>query len=104
MLLKGSRFKTLACDQGGEFARLPQFFKHELFVRRAYRADERGSCDNANRRLREFFPRGVSMDSYTDDYVAEVQDIINRRPRKILNGLTPDEIHFAALGSPTVGT
>ena len=70
----------------------------------AYRADERGSCDNANRRLREFFPRGVSMDSYTDDYVAEVQDIINRRPRKILNGLTPDEIHFAALGSPTVGT
>ena len=48
-LLKGSRFKTLTCDRGGEFARLPQFFKDKLFVCHAYRADERGSCENVNR-------------------------------------------------------
>ena len=103
-LLKGSRFKTLTCDRGGEFARLPQFFKDKLFVCHAYRADERGSCENVNRWLREFFPKGVSMDSYTDEYVAEVQDFINRRPRKILNGLTPYEIHFAPPRSQTVRT
>ena len=103
-LLKGSRFKTLTCDRGSEFARLPQLFKDKLFVCHAYRADERGSCENVNRWLREFFPRGTSMDTYTDEYVAEVQDIINRRPRKILNGLTPHEIHFKQLRSPTVRT
>ena len=103
-LLEGSNLKTLTCDRGGEFARLPQFFTDKLFVCHAYRADERGSCENVNRWLREFFPRGTSMDDYTDAYVAEVQDIINRRPRKILNGLTPYEIHFAPPRSPTVRT
>ena len=103
-LLEGSNFKTLTCDRGNEFARLPSFFKDKLFACHAYRADERGSCENVNRWLREFFPRGVSMDTYTDDYVAEVQDIINRRPRKILNGLTPYEIHFAQPRSRTVRT
>ena len=101
-LLKGSGFKTLTCDRGSEFARLPQFFKDKLFVCHAYRADERGSCENVNRWLREFFPRGSSMDDYTDEYVDQVQDHINRRPRKILNGLTPYEIHFKSPRSPTV--
>jgi transposase, IS30 family len=101
-LLAGSQFKTLTCDRGAEFARLPQFFKDKLFVCHAYRADERGSCENVNRWLREFFPRGRSMDDYSDAYVAQVQDFINRRPRKILNGLTPYEIHFSAPRSPTV--
>ena len=103
-LLAGSNFKTLTCDRGGEFARLPQFFKEKLFVCHAYRADERGSCENVNRWLREYFPRGVSMDSYTDAYINEVQGFINQRPRKILNGLTPYEIHFAPPRSPTVRT
>ena len=44
------------------------------------------------------------MDDYSDAYAAQVQDIINRRPRKILNGLTPYEIHFAPPRSPTVRT
>ena len=103
-LLEGSNFKTLTCDRGNEFARLPQLFKDKLFVCHAYRADERGSCENVNRWLREFFPRGRSMDDYTDEYISQVQDIINRRPRKILNGLTPYEIHFAPPRSPTVRT
>ena len=103
-LLEGSHFKTLTCDRGSEFARLPQRFKDKLFVCHAYRADERGSCENVNRWLREFFPRGRSMDDYTDAYVAQVQDFINRRPRKILNGLTPHEIPFAQPRSTTVRT
>jgi len=103
-LLKGSEFKTLTCDRGSEFARLPQLFKRKLYVCHAYRADERGSCENVNRWLREFFPRGTSMDGYSDEYVAHVQDLINRRPRKILNGLTPYEIHFSHPRSPTVRT
>ena len=101
-LLEGSNFKTLTCDRGSEFARLPQLFKDKRWVCHAYRADERGSCENVNRWLREFFPRGVSMDSYTDAYIAEAQDIINLRPRKIFNGLTPYKIHFAPPRLPTV--
>ena len=42
------------------------------------------------------------MDSYSDDYVARVQDFINYRPRKILNGSTPYEIQLLSPRSPTV--
>ncbi len=101
-LLEGSHFKTLTCDRGDEFARLPQLFKDKLFVCYANRADERGSCENVNRWLRELFARGSSVDESSDEYVAQVQDFINRSPRKILDGLPPYEIHFARPRSPTV--
>ena len=71
-LLNGSGFKTLTCDQGGEFARLPQFFEDKLFVCQGYRADERDCCENVNRWLRELSPRGTVMDDHTDEKVKQV--------------------------------
>ncbi len=70
----------------------------------AYRADERGSCEHVIRWLREFFPKGQTLDQVTDEYLKEVQDIINRRPRKIFGGLAPIELHFPARRAQTVRT
>jgi IS30 family transposase len=42
------------------------------------------------------------MNDCSDSYVAQVLDFINQRPRKILTGLTPYEIHLGQPRSPTV--
>ena len=103
-LLKQTGLKTLTSDRGAEFVRLPQFFKDKFYACHAYRADERGSCEHVIRWLREFFPKGQTLDPVTDQYVKDVEDIINRRPRKIFGGLAPIELHFPAPRAQTVRT
>jgi transposase, IS30 family len=103
-LLEGTGLKTLTSDRGTEFARLPRLFKEKFYVCHAYRADERGSCEHVIRWLREFFPKGQTLDPVTDEYVKELEDIINRRPRKIFGGLSPFELHFPSPRSQTVRT
>ncbi len=103
-LLKATGMKTLTSDRGLEFARLPRLFKHKYYACHAYRADERGSREHVIRWLREFFPKGESLDPVSDLYVKDVEDIINRRPRKILDGLAPIELHFPAPCARTVRT
>ncbi len=103
-LLKGTGLKTLTSDRGTEFARLPRFFKEKFYACHAYRADERGSCEHVIRWLREFFPKGQTLDQLTDEYVKDVEDIINRRPRKIFGGLAPIELHSPSPRARTVRT
>lgn len=91
-LLKGVELHSLSCDRGAEFARLPALFNDKLYVCQPYRADQRGSCEHVNGLLREFFPRGISIDAIPDHYILGGQELINNRPRKILNGLTPLEV------------
>nr|WP_071331843.1 IS30 family transposase [Pseudonocardia sp. HH130629-09] len=56
---------------------------------------ERGSNENTNRILREYFPRGVEI-TPDPSYLAMVASDINDRPRKIHNWKKPSEI-FAEL-------
>ena len=103
-LLKETGLKTLTSDRGAEFARLPHFFKDKFYACHAYRGDERGSCEHVIDWIREFFPKGHTLDQATDEYVKEVEDIINRRPRKIFGGLAPIELHFPSPRARTVRT
>ena len=52
---------------------------------------ERGSNENLNRILREFFPKGVTITS-DPNYLATVASEINDRPRKIHNWKKPSEL------------
>jgi len=42
--------------------------------------------------LRQFFPKGTSFANVSDDDLQHVVDLINNRPRKRLNFLTPFEV------------
>uniref|UniRef100_UPI0034A5180B transposase n=1 Tax=uncultured Ruminococcus sp. TaxID=165186 RepID=UPI0034A5180B len=42
--------------------------------------------------LRQFFPKGTSFANVSDDDLQRVVDLINNRPRKRLNFLTPFEV------------
>ena len=52
---------------------------------------ERGSNENLNRIVREYFPKGVAITS-DPNYLAAVASEINDRPRKIHDWKKPSEI------------
>jgi IS30 family transposase len=85
--------RSLTWDCGTEMARhatitatgLPVYFAHP------HSPWERGSNENLNRILREFFPKGVTITS-DPNYLATVASEINDRPRKIHNWKKPSEL------------
>ncbi len=85
--------RSLTWDCGTEMARhatitatgLPVFFAHP------HSPWERGSNENLNRIVGEFFPKGVNITS-EPNYLAMVASEINDRPRKIHNWKKPSEL------------
>ena len=85
--------RSLTWDCGAEMARhaavtatgLPVFFAHP------HSPWERGSNENLNRIVREFFPKGVPITS-DPAYLAMVAAEINDRPRKIFDWKKPSEV------------
>ena len=57
-----------------------------------YHSWERGTNENTNGLLRQFFPKKSRFDTITQNQLDKVVRLINNRPRKRLNYLTPYEI------------
>ncbi|MDD6134430.1 MAG: hypothetical protein PUB49_06960 [Selenomonadaceae bacterium] len=55
---------------------------------------QRGSNENTNGLLREYFPKGKDITEISDDYIQRKVAMMNLRPRKCLNYRTPYEVHF----------
>ena len=54
---------------------------------------ERGTNENTNGLLRDWFPKGESLDDVSDSEVQEACDSLNRRPRKRLKWKCPWEVY-----------
>lgn len=87
--------RSLTYDQGREMA------EHKLFTAQTkvhvYFADphspwQRGSNENTNGLLRQYFPRGTNFSKVSNQRINKVQELLNNRPRKTLNWLTPNEV------------
>ena len=57
---------------------------------------QRGTCENTNGLIRDFFPKGTDFGSITRKELKRVQKLLNERPRKTLNWRTPADA-FAEL-------
>ena len=57
-----------------------------------YHSWERGTNENTNGLLRQFFPNKSRFDNITEEHLSEVVKLINHRPRKRLKYLTPYEL------------
>ena len=82
-----STFLTATADRGKEFAcynALENFHGLDVYFADPYSSWQRGSNENGNGLLREFFPKGHDFAQVTDEELAHALHLINDRPRKCL--------------------
>ena len=62
---------------------------------------QRGSNENMNGLLRQYFPKGTELRQYTQKHLDVVAAQLNRRPRKRYGYATPDEMIETLTGAMT---
>lgn len=94
--------RTLTWDQGKEMALHRQLAARcalEVYFCDAHSPWQRGSNENTNGLLRDYFPKGTDLSSFTPEQLEAIEDEINQRPRKTLGWARPADL-LAALTSP----
>ena len=94
--LRGQPLETVTPDRGMEFARCAEVTEElgvEFYFCRPHHPWQRGTNENTNGLIREYFPKGTDFAGVGPDEVQAVYDAINRRPRKCLGFRTPHEVH-----------
>ncbi len=61
---------------------------------------QRGSNENTNGLLRQYFPRGTELSGHTQGHLNAVARELNERPRRTLGGMSPSQA-FADAGAST---
>ena len=93
---------TLTWDQGSELAHHEHIGAHlRQGVFFAYPASPwlRGTNENTNGLLRQYFPKGSDLSTHGAEELRRVQDRLNDRPRKTLGWQTPTEVFNRAVRS-----
>jgi IS30 family transposase len=85
---------TITGDNGKEFVdhkKIAQEIGIDFYFAKPYHSWERGANENTNGLIRQYFPKGSSIESITDKQIQYVQHKLNNRPRKKLRFLSPTE-------------
>lgn len=88
---------SITFDNGTEFARCHRLEKH-LGIK-LYFADpgcpyQRGTNENTNGLIRQYFPKGTDFRNISHHEVRRVEKLLNNRPRACLEFRTPAEVFF----------
>ena len=92
------RNHPITFDNGTEFARCHRLEKHlgiELYFADPGCPYQRGTNENTNGLIRQYFPKGTDFRDISHQEVRGVEKLLNERPRACLGYRTPAEVFFA---------
>ncbi len=91
------RTHTITSDNGREFAhheRIAESLEKNIYFAYPYASWERGSNENMNGPVRQYFPKKRGFITITDEEIEMVMHRLNNRPRKCLDFRTPNQVFF----------
>lgn len=77
--------KSTTSDNRKEFSHhhtVSQTLGCEFYFAQPYHSWERGTNENTNRLIRQYFPKGTVFEDVTDEKIQRVEDKLNHRPRQ----------------------
>ncbi len=92
--------QTATFDNGPENQKWQELEKRigfKCFFAHAYHSWERGTNENTNGLIRDYFSKKTDFTMITDEQIQEVENLLNNRPRKRLGWRTPLEVFSVAL-------
>ena len=98
-LLKPHRKKvyTITSDNGKEFAgheEIASKLKADFYFAHPYSSWERGTNENTNGLIRQYFPKNRDFTTITQQEINMAMERLNNRPRKRLGYQTPNQVFF----------
>ena len=88
--------KTITADNGTEFhgyADIESATNVKFYFAKPYHSWERGTNENTNGLIRQYIPKGQSMEHLTQKDCNRIAAKLNNRPRKRLGYRTPEECY-----------
>jgi transposase, IS30 family len=95
--LDEERRHSITFDNGTEFARCQRLEKHlgmKLYFADPGRPYQRGTNENTNGLIRQYFPKGTDFREISHHEVRQAENRLNNRPRKCLGFRKPGEVFF----------
>lgn len=83
---------TLTADNGREFAdhqSIAETLKADFFFAKPYHSWQRGLNEHTNGLIRQYFPKSTNFTTINENEIIRVQNLLNKRPRKVLNFKQP---------------
>jgi len=106
--LPAALLRSITWDQGTEMARhltIAQSLGAPIYFCDSRSPWQRGSNENTNGLLRDYFPKGTDLSTHSPQHLLAVENELNSRPRLVLNDRAPAELFrmlLASLKEPSV--
>jgi len=94
-----NKTRTITFDNGKEFSmhqKIGKSLRADTFFAKPYHSWERGTNENTNGLVRQYFPKKTNFATITQADVRRVERLLNNRPRKCLDFKTPNQVFRTA--------
>jgi len=94
--------KSLTYDRGSEMSQHKLFTKEtkiKVFFADPHSPWQRGTNENTNGLIRQYFPKGTDFKEVSVKRIKEVENKLNARPRKTLGYYTPAEKFYELINN-----